>query len=71
MELIIITILSMQLRCEWRLESYQVALMSSVRKPTPLETSVKVTGRHHFLGVLAAGCVPGEGHQLPGLGDLL
>eukprot|EP00066_Takifugu_rubripes_P013972 XP_011603238.1 PREDICTED: synaptic vesicle 2-related protein-like [Takifugu rubripes] len=30
MEIIIMTILSPQLRCEWRLESYQVALMSSV-----------------------------------------
>ncbi|TNM91949.1 hypothetical protein fugu_018961 [Takifugu bimaculatus] len=30
MEIIIMTILSPQLRCEWRLESYQVAVMSSV-----------------------------------------
>lgn len=37
MEIIILTILSSQLRCEWRLKSYQVALMSSVRKPTPRE----------------------------------
>lgn len=37
MEIMIMAILSPQLRCEWRLESYQVALMSSVRKPTPQE----------------------------------
>lgn len=37
MEIIILSILSSQLRCEWRLESYQVALMSTVRKPTPRE----------------------------------
>lgn len=33
MEIVILSILSSQLRCEWRLDSYQVALMSSVRKP--------------------------------------
>lgn len=48
MEIVILSILSSQLRCEWRLDSYQVALMSSVRKPTPRECLVKVGGRHDF-----------------------
>lgn len=48
MEIIILSILSTQLRCEWRLQSYQVAVMSSVRKPTPARMLVKVGGRHLF-----------------------
>lgn len=47
MEIIIMTILSQQLRREWRLEGHEVALTSSVRKPTPRERLGKVGGPHH------------------------
>lgn len=48
MEIMIMAILSPQLRCEWRLESYQVALMSSVRKPTPRECLRKLENVRMF-----------------------
>lgn len=70
MEIVILSILSSQLRCEWRLDSYQVALMSSVRKPDSTGMFGESWRTSRFFPPLAD-CVSRHLDRLPYLGDLL
>lgn len=59
MEMMILSILAPQLHCEWRLPSWQVALLTSVGSPAALFYRIQDTPRALCGGVSLSCCCPG------------